>query len=154
MLTRLRYRRKAAKQHHLHEAHCMALCCAGPGQVNDARFGIGRSAAENVLCDVPPGHHPLQRAGNSGNRTGVEVMSAISPLSTSLDLLNPGDQAVVVRVEGCGETAERLLEMGVVPGTPLKVIKHAPLGDPVEILLRGYHLSLRRAEAAAIIVQS
>lgn len=49
--------------------------------------------------------------------------------------------------------AIRLLEMGLVPGTTVKLVKLAPLGDPLQFELHGYHLSLRRAEAARIRVQ-
>ena len=45
------------------------------------------------------------------------------------------------------------MEMGLLPGTPIKVVRFAPLRDPIEIVIRGYHLSLRRAEAAAIVVE-
>jgi ferrous iron transport protein A len=44
------------------------------------------------------------------------------------------------------------MEMGVVPGAPVRVIKAAPLGDPIEVRVRGYHLALRRAEAQTISV--
>ncbi|MCD8481961.1 MAG: ferrous iron transport protein A [Verrucomicrobia bacterium] len=47
----------------------------------------------------------------------------------------------------------RLMEMGVLPGTRIRFVRQAPLGDPVEIEIRGYHLSLRRAEAAEILVE-
>jgi len=47
----------------------------------------------------------------------------------------------------------RLLEMGFVPGTSVKVVKVAPLGDPLEIQLRGYHISLRRLEAQRVRLQ-
>ncbi|HVF10063.1 MAG TPA: FeoA family protein [Abditibacteriaceae bacterium] len=72
---------------------------------------------------------------------------------TTLDQLQPGDQAKVLAIHGEPETAERLMEMGLVVGTPLKVLKFAPLGDPMEIVIRGYHLTLRRAEAAGIRVE-
>jgi ferrous iron transport protein A len=45
------------------------------------------------------------------------------------------------------------MEMGLLPGTPIQVVRYAPLGDPIEIMLRGYHLSLRRAEAVGIVVE-
>jgi Fe2+ transport system protein FeoA len=74
-------------------------------------------------------------------------------MQTTLDTLKPGDEAVVARLEGAAETVERLMEMGLVAGTPLKLVKYAPLGDPLEIVMRGYHLTLRRAEAAGVIVE-
>ena len=47
----------------------------------------------------------------------------------------------------------RLLEMGLLPGTSLKLVRFAPLGDPIDVLVRGYHLSLRKSEAALVIVR-
>jgi ferrous iron transport protein A len=74
-------------------------------------------------------------------------------MQTTLNTLKPGDEAVVARLEGTSDTIERLMEMGLVAGTPLKLVKYAPLGDPLEIVMRGYHLTLRRAEAAGVIVE-
>ena len=70
----------------------------------------------------------------------------------SLARLPAGTQARVVGVKGSGQIARRLMEMGVVPGAPVRVIKAAPLGDPIEIRVRGYHLALRLTEAATILV--
>lgn len=72
----------------------------------------------------------------------------------SLDILPIGAQARVTGVSGSGAVARRLLEMGVVPGAPVRVIKTAPLGDPIEVRVRGYHLALRRTEAKTISVTS
>lgn len=74
-------------------------------------------------------------------------------MSRTLDSLQAGDETKVLELKGDAETAHRLMEMGVLPGTPLQVVRYAPLGDPVEIAVRGYHLSLRRAEAAQIVVE-
>lgn len=74
--------------------------------------------------------------------------------STTLDTLRPGDRAVIQSLGGEAEATARLMEMGLVAGTPIEVVKYAPLGDPIEILVRGYHFSLRRAEAADIVVLS
>ena len=70
----------------------------------------------------------------------------------SLAMLPIGAQARVIAVNGSGAIARRLMEMGVVPGAPIRVIKTAPLGDPIEIRVRGYHLALRRTEAQIISV--
>lgn len=70
----------------------------------------------------------------------------------SLDRLPVGASARVVAVEGSGPVARRLMEMGVVPGAPVCVIKTAPLGDPLEVRVRNYHLALRRTEAQTITV--
>jgi len=71
--------------------------------------------------------------------------------STGLDQLAPGSRGIV-RVVG-GEARRRLLEMGFVCGTVLRVVRLAPLGDPMQIELHGYHISLRRSEARGILVE-
>ncbi len=74
-------------------------------------------------------------------------------MQTTLDQLQPGDEATILTLGGEDETVERLMEMGLTEGTPILLQKFAPLGDPLEIVARGYHLSLRRHEAAAIVVE-
>jgi ferrous iron transport protein A len=66
--------------------------------------------------------------------------------------MQPGTSAWIREVNGVGPLRRRLLEMGVLPGTRLKVERVAPLGDPIEVRVRGYALSLRRNEAAHIRV--
>ncbi|MFI5402040.1 MAG: ferrous iron transport protein A, partial [Planctomycetota bacterium] len=69
-----------------------------------------------------------------------------------LDQLAPGAKGVVRVVAAENGARRRLLEMGFVPGTPLRVVRLAPLGDPMQIELHGYHISLRRSEARTILV--
>jgi ferrous iron transport protein A len=70
-----------------------------------------------------------------------------------LSRLAIGATAVVSRVSGPRPVVRRLLEMGLVPGTPVTVQREAPLGDPVELRVRNYGLSIRRAEALGIDVE-
>ncbi len=70
------------------------------------------------------------------------------PLST----LQPGASAIVERITADGLIRQRLVEMGFVRGTELRVERLAPLGDPMELVIKGYHLSLRREEGACILV--
>ena len=74
------------------------------------------------------------------------------PAAVSLDALEVGRHARVLAVRGTGAVARRLMEMGVVPGAPVRVIKAAPLGDPLEVRVRNYHLALRRSEAQTVSV--
>lgn len=67
-----------------------------------------------------------------------------------LSSLVPGQQGVIVRVGGQRNFRRRLLEMGLVPGETVVVERVAPLGDPVEFRVKGYHLSLRRRDTAEI----
>lgn len=63
-----------------------------------------------------------------------------------------GARAKVVRVSGSGPVPKRLMEMGIVPGVWIRVVKSAPFGDPIEVRLRGYSLAMRRNEAESIEV--
>jgi ferrous iron transport protein A len=67
--------------------------------------------------------------------------------------LQLGQKATVVGVSGADEVSVRLLEMGLTPGVTLELIGVAPLGDPLELEIRGYRLSLRKREAALVEVQ-
>lgn len=71
----------------------------------------------------------------------------------TLNELRPGDQARVVRIEGSGPVKRRIMDMGVTRGCQLKVMKLAPLGDPMEITVRGYELTLRKNECQCIQVE-
>jgi Fe2+ transport system protein FeoA len=82
------------------------------------------------------------------------IAEQITSNPRSLDILPIGATARVTGVSGSGAVARRLLEMGVVPGAPVRIIKAAPLGDPIEVRVRGYHLALRRTEAQTISVTS
>ena len=64
-----------------------------------------------------------------------------------------GAQGRVVRVAGGDEISTRLLEMGLTPGCSVQVLGAAPLGDPIELAIRGYRLSVRRTEAARIEIE-
>lgn len=70
----------------------------------------------------------------------------------SLAALPIGTQARVISINESGAVARRLMEMGVVPGAPVRIIKTAPLGDPVEVRVRNYNLALRRTELKMISV--
>lgn len=85
-----------------------------------------------------------------GHKSSTVTLSNI----TTLAQLAIGASARVIGISGTGAIARRLLEMGVVPGVPVRIIKTAPLGDPLEIRVRGCHLALRRNEAATITVQA
>ena len=64
-----------------------------------------------------------------------------------------GDKAIVKRLSGEGALKRRIMDMGVTNGVEVLVRRVAPLGDPIEVTVRGYELSLRKDEAASIIVE-
>lgn len=70
----------------------------------------------------------------------------------ALDRLAAGERGRIVSVDCPPTIARRLMEMGLVPGVDVEVVRRAPLGDPIELLVRGVHLSLRRSEARHIDV--
>jgi Fe2+ transport system protein FeoA len=74
------------------------------------------------------------------------------PETTKLHLLRPGQQATITRVDGASALRRRFVEMGIVKGETILIERHAPLGDPVEYFIKGYHLALRKEEAAQIEV--
>lgn len=67
--------------------------------------------------------------------------------------MKPGQSAVVVKLTGEGAVKRRIMDMGITKGTTLYVRKVAPLGDPVEITVRGYELSVRKADAEMVEVK-
>jgi Fe2+ transport system protein FeoA len=71
-----------------------------------------------------------------------------------LSEVKEGQSATVVRVGGNGLLRRRIQEMGVVKGTDLYVEKYAPLKDPLELVVKGFHISLRVEEAAHIVVEN
>jgi ferrous iron transport protein A len=70
----------------------------------------------------------------------------------TLTHLPVGRDARVTAVNGTGRVTRRLMEMGVIPGVSVQVVKMAPFGDPIEVRVRGYSLAMRRSEADAIEV--
>jgi Fe2+ transport system protein FeoA len=72
----------------------------------------------------------------------------------ALDQLAAGERGVIVSVECPPAVTRRLMELGLLPGTEVELVRRAPLGDPLEIAVRGVHLSLRRTEARRIDVRA
>ena len=73
--------------------------------------------------------------------------------SVPLAHLKPGEEGTVVSIKNNSSNSSDLMEMGLTPGTQIKLVKLAPLGDPMELDVRGYHLSVRRSEAKNILIE-
>ena len=99
------------------------------------KFG---AVAQNALDSAADG-------SNAGAKYGTLYRSAL-PLSE----LQPGECGFIFHLNGSSRDRLRLLEMGLTPGTHVKVIRAAAFGGPLDILVRGYQLSLRRDEASAV----
>lgn len=74
-------------------------------------------------------------------------------MSTTLDTLHEGQRGRILEIVGADGIAVRLMEMGLIDGENIEVLGFAPLGDPIEFLIRGYRLSLRKNEARRIVVE-
>jgi ferrous iron transport protein A len=88
-----------------------------------------------------------QRAPEGGNTMTTETTP------TTLGDVRVGQRATIVRVGGEKAARRRLLDMGLVNGETVTVERVAPMGDPIEVLIKGYHLSLRKQEASQITVE-
>lgn len=83
----------------------------------------------------------------------MPLESSSNPGTLRLSDLEIGRPAHVVKVEADSVIRRRLMEMGITRGEAIIIQKVAPLGDPMELIVRGYHLSLRREEGACICVE-
>lgn len=104
-----------------------------------------------IKIRIMDGARPYVGAADVPARAAVAPSKA-SGQARTLGALAVGDAAVVRTVGGRRELACRLMEMGLLPGTRVEVVRVAPLGDPLELRLRGYSLSVRRADALEVEV--
>ena len=74
-------------------------------------------------------------------------------IKKKLHELRPGDKGIVSVIEADSQGRRRMLDMGLVKGAEIRVVRMAPFGDPMEFEIKGYHLSLRKREAKAIEVE-
>jgi DtxR family Mn-dependent transcriptional regulator len=86
-----------------------------------------------------------RKLGNNNNMEEMEEMD-------TLDKMKAGQKCKIERVAGTGAIRRRMVDMGAVKGTTVEVVKVAPLGDPIEVKIKGYNLTLRKEEAAKIMV--
>ncbi len=101
--------------------------------VMGGQFGLGRGMASKIY---------VKSAGQDMNKK----------IRFTLRDYKEGQKGVIVEVKGEGKFKKRILEMGLLRGSELFVEKYAPLRDPIEIIIKGYHLSLRKREAEFIIM--
>ena len=83
----------------------------------------------------------------------VTVISLHEGEMIPLSRFKEGERGVIIKVQGSGAFRKRLQEMGFIRGTEVVVEKYAPLRDPVELIVKGYHVSLRVEEAAQILME-
>lgn len=75
-------------------------------------------------------------------------------MEKSLKDFKPGETGIVARIGGTGQIRRRIFDMGITPNTEIVMRKVAPLGDPIEVTVRGYQLSLRKSEAEFIVMKA
>jgi ferrous iron transport protein A len=83
-----------------------------------------------------------------------ETLQSLTTIT--LDRLAINQSAVIIEIDSHAPIADatsRLMEMGLIPGATVKVVRRAPLGDPISIWVHGYHLSLRKSEARSVLIE-
>lgn len=75
-------------------------------------------------------------------------------VESTLNDLRPGEKARIIKVLAKGTVRRKLMDMGMVPGSEIEVVRTAPLGDPIEFRIKGYSLSMRKQEAVNIVVET
>lgn len=106
---------------------------------NDSQTGNCEKCVELVLDEV---------------RSKSMDKTAETQTQANLGEMKPGDKAAIVKIAGTGSIRRRLLDMGATAGTLVEVERVAPLGDPIEVKIKGYHLTLRKEEAQRIEVKA
>jgi Fur family ferric uptake transcriptional regulator len=113
----------------------------------DNRMVVGKGMAEKIMVQ-PFG--PMKRAGHIEEDSQAEA--SLPPVK--LSQMKTGQEGIIRKVSGRSILRRRLLEMGINRGTKIYVEKYAPLKDPIELVVKGYHISLRVEEAANILVDN
>ena len=110
------------------------------------------SDAPNLLCRWYRAQRAARQARRLAEMAGF-VTDETGHTEMPLSRMQPGEFGHVLAVRPLSGVREHLLELGFTPGTEIVVLRVAPLGDPMTVRLRGYHLSLRRREADAIVMR-
>ena len=111
------------------------------------RLVLGNGVAEKIW--VQP-FDPIEPSSSDENSKVKDVPAPAIPLSQ----MKTGQEGIIRKVSGEGALRRRLLEMGINRGSTIYVEKYAPLRDPIELVIKGYHISLRVDEAATILVEN
>jgi len=112
------------------------------------RLVLGRGAAEKIMVQ------PCEQTALPGHGREKTIDESLVPVVLSLAQMKAGQEGIVRKVAGEGVLRRRLLEMGINRGATIYVEKYAPLKDPIELVVKGYHMSLRVEEAANILVEN
>ncbi len=116
--------------------------------VDGNRFVLGRGMVNKIMV-APAGKPRMVRCPGKCKIQPLETADSMMLLSE----MKEGQTGRIHRVGGCGMLRRRILEMGITRGSEIYIEKYAPLKDPLELIVKGYHVSLRVEEAARIMVQ-
>jgi Fe2+ transport system protein FeoA len=147
------------------------IYCKNGEKVKLENINGGRGAGENVKnlglsvgdeVEVVNGNHSsgpitVQNNGHSVD-VGKELAAKLivetgNEFNSTLDKMRVGDTVEITKVNSNGDIRFRLLDMGLVRGEKMEILRFAPLGDPIEVKIKGFHLSLRLEEAKSIDVK-
>ncbi len=116
--------------------------------------------ALQVVRKTKTNRNPAEQRGNElipnqdqKEKDAMNEIEAINVEHISLDKMKIGQAGTVISIGGKGPIKQRMMDMGLVPGSDVKVVRVAPLGDPIELSLKGYNLSVRLNEAKAVRVE-
>ncbi len=116
--------------------------------VAGSRYVLGAKMAAKIMVQ------PVKNGDKTQDAQEAEKNGTPESKRMSLSEMKEGQEGEIVRVSGAGRLKRRFLEMGINRGTRIYVEKYAPLRDPMELVVKGYHVSLRVQEAAAILVEN
>lgn len=146
----------ACRMEHVVDPEVMERLSLLVDYVNRSPAGVGDWVRDFQQYASPKvqsrGKHDRRQPQSGVDERGREATGGVKNTST-LDKLQPGNRANVVKVGARGAIGRRMADMGMVRGTTVEVVKVAPLGDPIEVKVKGYNLSLRKDEAAAITIE-
>jgi len=115
--------------------------------IGENRLVLGKGMAEKIRVQ------PCHQAAEQDSETMQDSKDAVQS-SMMLSQMKTGQEGIIRKVTGEGLLRRRLLEMGINRGSKIYVEKYAPLKDPIELVIKGYHISLRIEEAATIFVEN
>jgi Fe2+ transport system protein FeoA len=92
------------------------------------------------------------RRSSQERKSSAEDLKGTLSEGVKLSQYRKGQKGIVLKISGHSDYRHRMMEMGFVKGAEVEVVKYAPLSDPIELVVKGYHISLRRSEAADILM--
>ena len=124
-------------------------------QVGETCTSLTRALAEAVEMERMPSEAvavaPIRPGPDEEEQKGAGMQNL--PMRAALHELKVGQRGIIVRVGGQGPVRRRMMDMGLMTGAEVKVVRVAPLGDPVEFEVKGYSLNLRKSEARNVFVE-